>query len=271
MAIKPEKNTLNLQKKCGQEAFIVFLCSTTIFFTNFFKITIQEMANILCIETSTDVCSVALTCDGEVLEHHENYEGQNHARVLSSFIESVMKYATSREIKLDAVAVSLGPGSYTGLRIGLSEAKGLCFGLDVPLIGIHTLKLLAVELMFAHFFEEEVYFAPMIDARRKEVYTAVYDPMLREVMPAQPLILDENSYADVLAKHKVAFFGNGSDKARDIIHHPNALFFEGVKPVALTMLALAEKAVRENDFIDVAYSTPIYLKEYQATVPKNKI
>ena len=143
------------------------------------------MANILNIETSTDVCSVALTCDGEVLEHHENYEGQNHAQVLSSFIESVMKYATSREIKLDAVAVSLGPGSYTGLRIGLSEAKGLCFGLNVPLIGINTLKLLTVEVMFRHFFEEEIYFAPMIDARRKEVYTAVYDNALREVMPAR--------------------------------------------------------------------------------------
>ena len=179
------------------------------------------MANILNIETSTDVCSVALTCDGEVLEHHENYEGQNHAQVLSSFIESVMKYATSREIKLDAVAVSLGPGSYTGLRIGLSEAKGLCFGLNVPLIGINTLKLLTVEVMFRHFFEEEIYFAPMIDARRKEVYTAVYDNALREVMPAQPLILDENSYAEFLATHKVAFFGNGSDKARDIISHQN--------------------------------------------------
>ena len=229
------------------------------------------MANILNIETSTDVCSVALTCDGEVLEHHENYEGQNHAQVLSSFIESVMKYATSREIKLDAVAVSLGPGSYTGLRIGLSEAKGLCFGLNVPLIGINTLKLLTVEVMFRHFFEEEIYFAPMIDARRKEVYTAVYDNALREVMPAQPLILDENSYAEFLATHKVAFFGNGSDKARDIISHQNAIFFEGVKPVALTMLALAEKAVRENDYIDVAYSTPLYLKEYQTTVTKSKI
>ena len=111
----------------------------------------------------------------------------------------------------------------------------------------------------------------MIDARRKEVYTAVYDNALREVMPAQPLILDENSYAEFLATHKVAFFGNGSDKARDIISHQNAIFFEGVKPVALTMLALAEKAVRENDYIDVAYSTPLYLKEYQTTVPKSKI
>lgn len=229
------------------------------------------MANILNIETSTDVCSVALSCDYEVLEHHENYEGQNHAKVLSTFIESVMKYATTREIKLDAVAVSLGPGSYTGLRIGLSEAKGICFGLGIPLIGINTLKLLTVSLMFRHFFDEEILFAPMIDARRKEVYTTVLNPALNELMPSQPLILDENSYAGFLETHKVAFFGNGSDKASDIIKHPNALFFEGVKPVALDMVALAEKAVRENDYIDVAYSTPLYLKEYQTTVPKSKI
>ena len=232
------------------------------------------MANILNIETSTDVCSVALTCDGEVLEHHENYEGQNHAQELSTFIESVMKYATSREIKIDAVAVSLGPGSYTGLRIGLSEAKGLCFGLNVPLIGINTLKLLTVEVMFRHFFEEEIYFAPMIDARRKEVYTAVYDNALREVMPAQPLILDDN-YQNAIAK-TIDLSGllakvDDMQKKRDIISHQNAIFFEGVKPVALTMLALAEKAVRENDYIDVAYSTPLYLKEYQTTVPKSKI
>lgn len=229
------------------------------------------MSNIINIETSTDVCSVALTSEGQVLEHHENYEGQNHAQVLSSFIDSAMKYATTREIKLDAVAVSLGPGSYTGLRIGLSEAKGLCFGLNVPLIGINTLKLLTVSVMFSHFFDEDTLFAPMIDARRKEVYTAVYDLALREVMAPQPLILDEDSYRQVLESHKVVFFGNGSDKARDIIKSDNAVFIGGIKPVAVDMLALSEKAMRENDFIDVAYSTPLYLKEYQTTVPKKQI
>lgn len=231
----------------------------------------KSMSNILNIETSTDVCSVALTSEGQVLEHHENYDGQNHAKVLSPFLESVIKYIKSRDIKLDAVAVSIGPGSYTGLRIGLSEAKGLCFGLDVPLIGINTLKLLTVAVMFRKFFEEDVLFAPMIDARRKEVYTAVYDLALNEVMQPQPLILDENSYAEFLADHKVVFFGNGSDKAKDIIRHKNAIFVEGIKPVALDMMALAEKAVREHDYIDVAYSTPLYLKEYQATVSKKTI
>lgn len=229
------------------------------------------MSNILNIETSTDVCSVALTSDGQVLEHHENYDGQNHAQVLSPFIDSLLKYVKTREIKLDAVAVSIGPGSYTGLRIGLSEAKGLCFGLNVPLIGINTLKLLTVSVMFRKFFEEEVYFAPMIDARRKEVYTAVYDATLNEVISPRPLILNEKSYHEYLNEHKVVFFGNGSDKAKDIIKHQNAVFIEGIKPVAIDMMALAEKAVRERDFIDVAYSTPLYLKEYQTTVSKKMI
>ena len=229
------------------------------------------MSNILNIETSTDVCSVALTSEGQVLEHHENYDGNNHAQVLSPFVESVLKYVRSREIKLDAVAVSIGPGSYTGLRIGLSEAKGLCFGLNVPMIGINTLKILTVAVLFRHFFEEDVLFAPMIDARRKEVYTAVYDLALNEIMPSRPLILDENSYSEYLKDHKVVFFGNGSDKAKDIIKHKNAIFIEGIKPTALDMMAPAEKAIRENDFIDVAYSTPLYLKEYQTTVSKKTL
>ncbi len=229
------------------------------------------MSNILNIETSTDVCSVALTSEGQVLEHHENYDGNNHAQVLSPFVESVLKYVRSREIKLDAVAVSIGPGSYTGLRIGLSEAKGLCFGLNVPMIGINTLKILTVAVMFRHFFEEDVLFAPMIDARRKEVYAAVYDLALNEIMPSRPLILGENSYSEYLKDHKVVFFGNGSDKAKDIIKHKNAIFIECIKPTALDMMALAEKAIRENYFIDVAYSTPLYLKEYQTTVSKKTL
>ena len=229
------------------------------------------MSNIINIETSTDVCSVALTSEGQVLEHHEDYEGHNHAQVLSKFLNSILSYATTREIRIDAIAVSIGPGSYTGLRIGLSEAKGLCFGLDVPLIGISTLKLLTVAVMFRHFFDEDTLFAPMIDARRKEVYTAVYDLALNEIMPPQPLILNENSYSEYLASHKIVFFGNGSDKAREIITSQNAVFIEGIKPVAIDMLALSEKAIRERDYIDVAYSTPLYLKEYQTTTPKSKI
>ena len=154
------------------------------------------MANILNIETSTEVCSVALTSDGMVLEHREDYEGRNHALLLSGFIEEMMQYATPRGVKIDAVAVSIGPGSYTGLRIGLSEAKGLCFGLDVPLIGIDTLKILVVATMFGNYIDENSYYVPMIDARRMEVFAGVYDSALQEVMPARPVILTPDSCSE---------------------------------------------------------------------------
>ena len=231
------------------------------------------MANILNIETSTDVCSVALTSEGQVLDHRENYEGQTHATLLSQYVKDMLDYARSREMKLDAIAVSIGPGSYTGLRIGLSEAKGLAFGLGVPLIGINTLKLMTVSTMFNHFFEDEkVLFVPMIDARRMEVYTAAYTSALHAVVETQAMILDEQSFeAQLKQGYTLVLMGNGSDKAREVLTHEGVRFIEGIKPVAVDMLALAEKAYRENDFIDVAYSTPLYLKEFQATKPKSPL
>ena len=231
------------------------------------------MANILNIETSTEVCSVALTSEGQVLDHNENYEGQTHATLLSEYVQNMLKYARSREIKLDAIAVSIGPGSYTGLRIGLSEAKGLAFGLDLPLIGVNTLQLLTVSTMFNHFIEEDdVLYVPMIDARRMEVYTAIYNPALEAVMEPQAMILDEHSFEDLLQQgHTLVLMGNGSDKARTVLTHERVRFIEGVKPAAVDMLALAERAWREHQFIDVAYSTPLYIKEFQATKPKNPV
>ena len=231
------------------------------------------MANILNIETSTEVCSVALTSEGQVLDHRENYEGQTHATMLSQYVKEMLDYARSREIKLDAIAVSIGPGSYTGLRIGLSEAKGLAFGLNVPLIGVNTLQLMAVSTMFNHFIDEEnVLYVPMIDARRMEVYTAAYAPSLEAVLEPQAMILDEHSFDALLDKgHTLILMGNGSDKARQVLTRGGVRFVEGVKPVAVDMMALAEKAYREQDFIDVAYSTPLYLKEFQAIKPKNPV
>lgn len=230
------------------------------------------MANILNIETSTEVCSVALTSDGMVLEHREDYEGRNHALLLSGFIEEMMQYATPRGIKIDAVAVSIGPGSYTGLRIGLSEAKGLCFGLDVPLIGIDTLKILVVATMFGNYIDENSYYVPMIDARRMEVFAGVYDSALQEVMPARPVILTPDSFSEYLGQgRKLVFVGNGAEKAANLIKHPDVVYIPGVKPAAVDMLALSEIAFRKGDFIDIAYSTPNYLKEFQATTPKKKI
>ena len=229
------------------------------------------MAVILNIETSTDVCSVALTSEGQVLDHRENYEGQTHATLLSQYVKEMLDYARSRELKLDAIAVSIGPGSYTGLRIGLS--KGLAFGLDVPLIGVNTLQLLTVTTMFNHFIDDDnLLYVPMIDARRMEVYTAAYAPSLEAVLEPQAMILDEQSFSHLLEQgYTLVLMGNGSDKARQVLTRDGVRFVEGIKPVAVDMLALAEKAYREQAFIDVAYSTPLYLKEFQATKPKNPI
>ncbi len=234
------------------------------------------MATILNIETSTDVCSVALTSEGQVLDHRENYEGQTHATLLSQYVKEMLDYARSRELKLDAVAVSIGPGSYTGLRIGLSEAKGLAFGLEVPLIGVNTLQLMTVSTMFNHFIEDEgergLLYIPMIDARRMEVYTAVYTPALEAVLEPQAMILDEHSFERLLEQgYTLVLMGNGSDKARQLLSRDGIRFIEGIKPVAVDMMALAEKAWREGNFIDVAYSTPLYLKEFQATKPRNPL
>ena len=219
------------------------------------------------------MCSVALTSEGQVLDHRENYEGQTHATLLSQYVKEMLDYARSRELKLDAIAVSIGPGSYTGLRIGLSEAKGLAFGLQVPLIGVNTLQLMTVSTMFNHFIEEDkVLYVPMIDARRMEVYTAAYTPALEAVVEPQAMILDEHSFESQLEQgYTLVLMGNGSDKARQVLSRDGVRFIEGIKPVAVDMLALAEKAYRAGEFIDVAYSTPLYLKEFQATKPKNPL
>lgn len=231
------------------------------------------MANILNIETSTDVCSVALTSEGHVLDHRENYDGQTHATLLSQYVQEMLQYARTRDITLDAIAVSIGPGSYTGLRIGLSEAKGLAFGLNVPLIGVNTLQLLVVSTMFNHFIDEEkVLYVPMIDARRMEVYTAAYNAALEPVLEPQAMILDEQSLVDLNQQgYTLVLMGNGSDKAHQVLTRDGVRFVAGIKPVAVDMMALAEKSFREQRFIDVAYSTPLYLKEFQATKPKNPV
>ena len=229
------------------------------------------MANILNIETSTSVCSVALGCDGQIIDHHENYDGQTHATLLSRFIQESLNTVTRKEMKLDAIAISIGPGSYTGLRIGLSQAKGLAFGLGIPLIGINTLQLLTVSAMFREFFDDDVLFVPMIDARRMEVYTAIYNSALEAKLEPCPMIIDASSFSDFLEQSTLIFMGNGADKVKNVIAHRNAHFLKRIKPVAVDMLALSEKAFRESHFIDVAYSTPLYLKEFQATVPKKKV
>lgn len=215
------------------------------------------------------MCSAALTDEAAVLTQRADNGGRNHAALLSDFIKHCLDHACDHELTLDAVAVSLGPGSYTGLRIGLSEAKGLAYALGIPLIGIPTLELIATQAMFAPEYEGEPYFAPMVDARRMEVYTAAYDTMLAPVEEPQAMILAPGSYAALLEKGEVIFCGDGAAKASTVISHPNARFMPDIRPVAADMIALAEKAWRDRNFIDTAYSTPLYLKDYKALKPRN--
>lgn len=230
------------------------------------------MITLLNIETSGETCSVTVSQDGQVEFEKIEREGMNHARVLAPFVEEAMDWLRRHDTKLDAVCVSIGPGSYTGLRIGLSMAKGLCVGLNVPLIGISTLQLLAVQAMFGHtVFQGDELLCPMIDARRMEVYTAVYDFALNEIVKPGPKILDENSFGDILSDRKVYFIGDGAKKASGVIKYPQAEFLPQIRPMAHGMMALGEKAYREGRFLDIAYSVPEYLKEFQATTPRNKV
>lgn len=228
------------------------------------------MSVILNIETSSKICSVALTADGMVEFHIESEEPMEHASLLAPYVARALEHLERRGMKLDAVAVSIGPGSYTGLRIGLSLAKGLCFSHDVPLIGVPTLETLAVKAMFGYRDAEgDELLIPMIDARRMEVYTAVYDFALREVMKPAPLILDADSFTDLPKDKKLIFIGDGVTKARDVLNLPNALYLTNAMPLAMDMTAMSEKMFREGKFMDLAYGVPLYLKEYQATKPKS--
>lgn len=222
---------------------------------------------ILNIETSSKICSVALCEEGMVWFSLESDREMDHARQLAPFVEKCMEELQSRGRKLDAVAVSMGPGSYTGLRIGLSLAKGLCFGLNIPLIGIDTLKLLAVKAMFMDKeYEEKSVYVPLIDARRMEVYTAAYDITLKDIISPRALILTEDSY-DSLHDRRLVMIGDGVEKARSILKVKVDCWIDRM-PLASDMNALSEKAFMQNDFMDIAYSTPFYLKNFQATTPK---
>nr|WP_320036545.1 tRNA (adenosine(37)-N6)-threonylcarbamoyltransferase complex dimerization subunit type 1 TsaB [uncultured Bacteroides sp.] len=227
------------------------------------------MPCILHIETSTTVCSVAISEDGLAIFNKEDFNGPSHAVSLGVFVDEALSFADSRAIMLDAVAVSCGPGSYTGLRIGVSMAKGVCYGRNIPLIGIPTLEVLTVPVLLYHDLPEEALLCPMIDARRMEVYAAVYDRALNVKRVISADIVDENSYLEFLNEHPVYFFGNGAAKCREKITHPNAHFIDDISPVAKLMFPLAEKAYAKSDFKDVAYFEPFYLKEFVATKPKN--
>ena len=229
------------------------------------------MSCILNIETATHATSVAVSQDGSNIFEKINRQAPSNASVdLGVFVDEALSFADSHAIPVDAVAVSCGPGSYTGLRIGVSMAKGICYAKGLPLIGLETLKVLCVPVLLYHDeIPDEALFCPMIDARRMEVYAAVYDRALREVRPTQADVVDEHTYLPFLEKGPVCFFGSGAEKCKDKIQHPNALFIDGILPLATMMAPLAEQAIARNDFKDVAYFEPFYLKEFVATTPKN--
>lgn len=229
------------------------------------------MACILHIETSTDVCSVALSEDGAILFAKEDHEGRGHATVLGVFIDEVLSMADSHAKPIEAVAVSCGPGSYTGLRIGVSMAKGICYGRNIPLIALPTLKVLSVPVLLMDELPEDALLCPMLDARRMEVYAAIYDRALNPLREVGADIIDSNSYEEYLNEHPVYFFGNGAAKCKEIIQHKNAHFIDGIEPLARWMFPLADREFHNGEFQDVAYFEPFYLKEFVATVAKNKV
>ncbi len=227
------------------------------------------MAVILHIEASTETCSVALSEDGQVFFERVNEEERSHAKVLAPFVEEAINMVDSRSMPLTAVALSCGPGSYTSLRIASSTAKGVCYGRNIPLIAIPTTAVMCVPLLLGEELPDDALLCPMIDARRNEVYATVYDRALNVVKPTAAEIVTEESFADILEKHPVYFFGNGAAKCSKIITHPNARFVEKFRnPLAKNMMPLAERAAWEERFEDIAYFEPFYLKNFIATKPK---
>lgn len=227
------------------------------------------MSCILNIETSTNVCSVALSQDGVCLYEDVNMEGPSHAQVLAGYVKNAVSFADSHAIPIDAIAISKGPGSYTGLRIGVSEAKGVAYGRDAKLLSVPTLKLLTVPILLGHDeLPEDALLCPMIDARRMEVYCALYDRALNEVVQTQTLVIDSDSFKGYLDKQPIYFMGNGADKCVETIQHPNAHFIKNIVPRAKNMIPLAEMAMAKEQFEDVAYFEPFYLKEFVATKSK---
>ena len=228
------------------------------------------MSCILHIETSTNVCSVAVSEDGKVIFDKADRTGNNHAEALGSFVDEAMSFADSHAIPLDAVAVSSGPGSYTGLRIGETMAKGVCYALNLPLLSVPTLELMCVPVLLRNEeIEDEALLCPMIDARRMEVYAALYDRALKPVRGIQADVVDADTYRQWLEDRPVYFFGNGAAKCMDTINHPNAHLIEGIEPVAKWMMPLAERKMLNDIHEDVAYFVPYYLKDFVAKQPKD--
>ena len=220
------------------------------------------MPLILSLETATDVCSVALHQGTQLLAQDGIHESQSHASMLAPLIDAVCLKAGVSIKEMQAIAVSRGPGSYTGLRIGTSTAKGLCYALDIPLISVGTLELLAFQGNREN--RSHALLCPMIDARRMEVYSLVTDDQLNVIQPASANVIDEGSFAELLESSQMLIFGSGSKKCRDVIRHQHAIFLDGVVPQATALGVLAEKKFHAREFEDLVQFRPLYLKEFVA-------
>lgn len=215
---------------------------------------------ILCIETSTNCCSAAIAINGEAKAIRANLTGANHASELPLFVEELMNEARANSWTIDAVALSQGPGSYTGLRIGASLAKGLCYGLNIPLIPVDTLQILC-KAALAQQLPQDAVLCPMLDARRMEVYTSMYTRECARMKDIEAKIIDEHAFEAELAEQAICFFGNGAEKCQSVITSPNAHFIADIVPQAQYMGALAEHAAL-LDVKQMAYFEPFYLKDF---------
>ena len=238
----------------------------------------MEEPLILHIETATDICSVAISKGDQQLALVESGPERSHATLLNQFIRKAIAQSGKELQQLDAIAVSKGPGSYTGLRIGVSTAKGLAYALEQPLLACGTVENMAYASMehtevrkLAQHFGNSLLLCPMLDARRMEVYAAFYTTTISAVKEVSADIIDENSYSDMLAEHQVCFFGNGAVKCREVLTSQNAHFVDGLNPSAGSMVIPVLRHYRQEQFEDVAYFEPFYLKDFVATKPRKKV
>ena len=231
-----------------------------------------KMSILLHIETATPVCSVVLTVDDRIVAIRETSEKNSHSQVVTVFIDEMMKECGLQPMQLDAVAVSKGPGSYTGLRIGVSTAKGICWALDKPLISVGTAEAMALGMCEKYTVPENlpILFAPMVDARRMEVYTGLFDENLNNLKPVYAAIIDENTFEEFIESHIICFAGDGAEKCEAVLKHPNFRFMKSFDASAAYLAPLAAAKFAAGNFEDVAYFEPYYLKDFIAGKPKVK-
>lgn len=232
------------------------------------------MSKILNIDTATDVCTVAISENSTIRSFRDSADNRSHSTLLAVYIDEVLKESNLSVSELDAIAISMGPGSYTGLRIGVSAAKGLCYGSGKPLIAVSTLQAMCYGIGNSFLQDKgltDFYFAPMLDARRMEVYTAVYHKNFEVKQEVNACILDENTFRKFLDEKPVVFFGSGAQKFKEIVNHEHAIFMDEYRHSARYMFPIAEMKFANENLEEVAYFEPFYLKDFVTTTPKKNI